>query len=66
MSKPVFVYVIYIAASPERVWEALTKADVSERFWFGYRVPALHSASPDQRSGYRCDGLYTRGARPSR
>lgn len=40
MSKPVFVYVIYIAASPERVWEALTKADVSERFWFGYRVTA--------------------------
>ena len=40
MSKRVFVYVIYIAASPERVWEALTKADVSERFWFGYRVTA--------------------------
>ena len=40
MSKPVFVYVTYNAASPERVWEALTKADDSERFWFGYRVTA--------------------------
>jgi len=40
MSKPVFVYVTYIAASPERVWEALTKPEVSEKFWFGYRVSA--------------------------
>ncbi|HZL31241.1 MAG TPA: hypothetical protein VFC54_09305 [Pseudolabrys sp.] len=27
MSKPNFVYVTYIAAPPEKVWEALTKAD---------------------------------------
>ena len=40
MSKPVFVYVTYIAAPPERVWEALTRPDVSEKFWFGYRVNA--------------------------
>ena len=24
-SKPTFVYVTYIAATPERVWEALTR-----------------------------------------
>ena len=40
MSKPKFVYVTYIAASPEKVWEALTKADISEKYWFGYRVTA--------------------------
>jgi uncharacterized protein YndB with AHSA1/START domain len=40
MSKPSFVYVTYIAASPEQVWEALTKPDVSEQYWFGYRVAA--------------------------
>jgi uncharacterized protein YndB with AHSA1/START domain len=40
MSKPAFVYVTYIAASPERVWEALTKSDVSAKYWFGYRVQA--------------------------
>ena len=40
MSKPVFVYVTYIAAPPERVFEALTKPDISEKFWFGYRVTA--------------------------
>ena len=40
MSKPQFVYVTYIAASPERVWEALTRPDLSEKYWFGYRVTA--------------------------
>ena len=39
-NKPTFVYVTYIAASPERVWEALTKPDLSEKYWFGYRVTA--------------------------
>lgn len=40
MSKPTFVYVTYIAAAPEKVWEALTKPDISEQYWFGYRVQA--------------------------
>ena len=40
MSKPKFVYVTYIAAAPEKVWEALTKPDISELYWFGYRVTA--------------------------
>jgi uncharacterized protein YndB with AHSA1/START domain len=39
-AKPSFVYVIYIAASPEKVWEALTKPELSEQYWFGYRVQA--------------------------
>jgi uncharacterized protein YndB with AHSA1/START domain len=38
--KPKFVYVTYIAAPPEKVWEALTKPDVSGKYWFGYRVAA--------------------------
>lgn len=38
--KPKFVYVTYIAAPPEKVWEALTKPDISEKYWFGYRVGA--------------------------
>ncbi len=37
-SKPKFVYVTYIASPPEKVWEALTEADISEKYWFGYRV----------------------------
>jgi uncharacterized protein YndB with AHSA1/START domain len=39
-TKPTFVYVTYIAATPERVWEALTKPDLSAQYWFGYRVQA--------------------------
>jgi uncharacterized protein YndB with AHSA1/START domain len=39
-NRPTFVYVTYIAASPERVWDALTKPDLSEKYWFGYRVRA--------------------------
>lgn len=32
MSKPEFVYTIYIASTPERVFEALTDARMSERY----------------------------------
>jgi uncharacterized protein YndB with AHSA1/START domain len=35
MSKPEFVYVIYIASTPERVFEALTDTKMSERYWHG-------------------------------
>jgi uncharacterized protein YndB with AHSA1/START domain/DNA-binding transcriptional ArsR family regulator len=35
-SKPTFVYVTYIAATPERVWHALTDADLTAAFW-GHR-----------------------------
>ncbi|WP_020657458.1 ArsR/SmtB family transcription factor [Amycolatopsis benzoatilytica] len=34
--KPSFVYTTYIEASPERVWEALTDADLTARYW-GHR-----------------------------
>jgi uncharacterized protein YndB with AHSA1/START domain len=40
MNKPKFVYVVYIASTPEKVWEALTKPDITEQYWFGYRVKA--------------------------
>jgi uncharacterized protein YndB with AHSA1/START domain len=35
MSKPQFVYVIYIASTPEKVFDALTSAKATERYWFG-------------------------------
>jgi uncharacterized protein YndB with AHSA1/START domain len=40
MNKPTFVYVTYIATTPEKLWKALTKPDSSEKYWFGYRVQA--------------------------
>jgi uncharacterized protein YndB with AHSA1/START domain len=38
--KPKFVYVIYIASTPDKVWQALTDPDQTEKYWFGYRVNA--------------------------
>ncbi len=35
MGKPVFVYVIYIASTPEKVFKALTDTDATAKFWFG-------------------------------
>ena len=34
--RPTYVYVTYIAATPERVWEALTDADLTASYW-GHR-----------------------------
>ena len=35
MNAPEFVYVIYIAATPEHVWQALTQAQFTRQYWFG-------------------------------
>ena len=36
--KPMTVYTIYIAASPEKVWEALTSAEFNRQYFFGNSV----------------------------
>jgi uncharacterized protein YndB with AHSA1/START domain len=36
--KPSIVYTIYIAATPEKVWEALTSAEFSRTYFFGFDV----------------------------
>ena len=38
MSKPSFVYVTYIATTADRLWQALTSAEFTERYMFGRRV----------------------------
>ncbi|MCX7310132.1 MAG: SRPBCC family protein [Afipia sp.] len=38
MSKPDTVYTIYIASTPERVFEALTTAAYSKQYFFGFAV----------------------------
>jgi uncharacterized protein YndB with AHSA1/START domain len=35
MPKPEFIYVIYIETTPEKLWEALTNAEFTKRYWFG-------------------------------
>jgi uncharacterized protein YndB with AHSA1/START domain len=36
--KPTTVYTIYIAATPEKVWQALTSAEFSRQYFFGNAV----------------------------
>jgi uncharacterized protein YndB with AHSA1/START domain len=36
--KPTTVYTIYIAATPEQVWQALTSAELSRHYFFGNAV----------------------------
>jgi uncharacterized protein YndB with AHSA1/START domain len=36
--KPAFVYTIYIASTPEKVWEALTRAEFSRKYFSGLAV----------------------------
>jgi uncharacterized protein YndB with AHSA1/START domain len=36
--KPTTVYAIYIASTPEKVWEALTTAELSRQYFFGNAV----------------------------
>lgn len=57
MSKPSFVYVIYIASTPEKVWQALTKPDITEQYWFGYRIAA------DGKAGDRMTAISPAGKR---
>jgi uncharacterized protein YndB with AHSA1/START domain len=33
MNEPEYVYVTYIASTPEKIWDALVKADVTRQYW---------------------------------
>jgi hypothetical protein len=38
MDRPAFVYVAYIATTPEKLWEALTDGEFTRRYWGGRRI----------------------------
>jgi uncharacterized protein YndB with AHSA1/START domain len=38
--RPDIVYAIYIASTPEKVWQALTTAEFSRKYFFGFTVEA--------------------------
>lgn len=38
--KPAIVYTIYIASTPERVWQALTSAEFSRKYFSGFAIEA--------------------------
>src|SRR5215469_2138662 len=33
-----FVYATYIRTTPEKLWEALTSGDFSQKYWMGFRI----------------------------
>jgi uncharacterized protein YndB with AHSA1/START domain len=37
MTQPSFVYVTYIATTPEKVWQALVDPEVTRRYWVGVK-----------------------------
>ena len=38
MDKLKFIYTIYIAATPEKIWTALTSGELTQKYFFGRRV----------------------------
>lgn len=54
MTKPSFVYVTYIATTPEKVWRALVDTEVTRQYWNGLNAggPARVNVS-DWRPGSR-------------
>lgn len=38
MEKTEFVYATFIRTTPEKLWEALTHGDFSEKYWFGFHI----------------------------
>ena len=53
--KPTFVYVTYISSTPEKVWDALTDADLTAAYWG-------HSNVSDWREGSRWEHVRTDGS----
>jgi uncharacterized protein YndB with AHSA1/START domain/DNA-binding transcriptional ArsR family regulator len=53
--KPSFVYVTYIQSTPERVWDALTDADLTAQYWG-------HNNVSDWRVGSRWDHVRVDGS----
>ena len=52
MTKPSFVYVTYIATTPEKVWRALVDTDITRQYWVGRSGPARVNVS-DWKPGSR-------------
>jgi uncharacterized protein YndB with AHSA1/START domain len=38
MERTTFVYTTYIRTTSEKLWEALTNGDFSEKYWFGFHI----------------------------
>ena len=53
MSKPSFVYVTYIATTPEKVWRAFVDTDVMREYWIGPGAECARVNVSDWKPGSR-------------
>ena len=49
---------MYIAATPEQVWQALTKPELTEQFWFGYHRRRRQGRRSHDGAGPRRQGVH--------
>lgn len=61
MSKPQFMYVAYIATTPEKLWAALTQGEFTKIYWYGRRIESTWSVGApvsffDRDTDFRTDG----------
>ena len=53
MKKPDYVYVTYIATTPEKVWQALVDPDVMRQYWVGPKSDCARVNVSDWKPGSR-------------
>jgi uncharacterized protein YndB with AHSA1/START domain len=63
MTKPSFVYVTYIATTPEKVWQAFVDTDVMREYWIGPSADCARVNVSDWRPGSRWEHQRTDDAR---
>ena len=51
MTKPSFVYVTYIATTPEKVWQAFVDTDVMSQYWVGPKSDCVRVNVSDWKVG---------------
>lgn len=56
MERPEFVYVTYIATSPEKVWNALIDADMTAKYWQNINVSDWRPGSKWEHRGTDKEG----------
>ena len=63
MTKPSFVYVTYIATTPEKVWQAFVDTDVMREYWIGPSAECARVNVSDWKPGSRWEHQRTDDAR---
>jgi uncharacterized protein YndB with AHSA1/START domain len=62
MTKPSFVYVTYIATTPEKVWQAFVDTDVMRQYWVGPGADCSRVNVSDWKPGSRWEHQRTDGS----